>query len=655
MDDLKKGISAINNNEINYEVRRLNAVGTTPNANHNSSENLLISMEKKYGKIDDSSVDNFIKSVDKNIDNFLNSSENNFEPEKSKTINSEENQYYLVRENTNKNNSDTHNGKGNQQMNDVTDIENTDGTSRQIRKFAVRSAEGETSTARGDGLAQAGFRPDNDASKKRTNEAAGMDISREEPADKKVVDSEDYDRDSAPANVARTRVGPAVNVAPAATRTDAAFVFGNSARATPAPTVNVKDDRVLVPSGTGINDSMEYKTLGQYKKDRPDLSGQALKDDLDQKAILIKSEAGTYLPKNQVYKTTAVDTSKDRASQTVERNETFKKHMDELGLSDKNFAQINPKTPEFERYLDVPGGGKRLKAFNLEHPEQAGQNSPDMLLRDGDNFKAYWLNKNSVQKSPKDLEATGFARENIMLKTTGNSYLPVDTYNARLGNGAAEKQIAKLTETVLNNERPDKDLKTGFYKVDDGVYFSKEKFAAEKPEADRSKTEALFQGPSGHSLVTDKTLKFLDPKGAAEKLAAEGVPNGVKVPMNVNKPDVLVRVDNETLISGERAAILIKGKPLDQVFPASDIYIQNIGKNGKPTGNYADKESFERNNPKGQVYDRLVSAGITEKDQSAVKLAEAFSSINLGRTLNQPSTLKTNQLDDRSRGRDGRG
>ncbi len=652
MENLKNSILKGNSDEIDNKISRSGDIHDVDNTydnqttksehrNIDSSDRILHNMES-YGQIDNSTVDNFMTSMDKNINNFLKSSDKIFDSDKDKIINSEEDKYFLDNKKNNTHNNDLINEKGNQKMNDITEDEVfSDSVGRPTpRKFGVRNAEAENSAARGDGQAQAEFQSDN-TPKKRTNQGAGLDLSHKES--ERGREKEYHESDSPLVQGAASHEpGRPVSVTPSATRAEP-FVFGANAAAAPARAVDVRDDRVLVPSGTGIKDMMEYKTLGQYKNDRPDLSAQALKDDLDQKAVLIKTEAGTYLPKNQVYKTTPVDTSKDKASQTVERDENFKKHMGELGLSDKNFAQINPKTPEFERYLDVPGGGKRLKAFNLEHPEQAGQNSPDILLRDDGVFKAYWLSKDSTLKSPKEIENLGLARENIMLKTAGNSYLPIDTYNARQGNGAAEKQFAKLTETVLNNERPDKDLKAGFYKVHDGVYFSKEKFATEKPEADRSKTEALFQGPSGHSLVTDKTLKFLDPTGAAAKLSAEGLPNGIKSPMNVNKPDVLVRLDSETLISGERAASMAKGKPLDQVFPASDIYLQNVGKNGKPTGNYVDKESFERNNPKGQVYDRLVSTGITEKDPTAAMLSQAFSSVNLGRTLDQAAALNANQ------------
>jgi hypothetical protein len=413
------------------------------------------------------------------------------------------------------------------------------------------------------------------------------------------------------------------------------------------------NESVLVPHTVDpITKATKYLPIDKYKE-QSGLDGQALKDDLDQRAVLIKSDSDTYLTKAGYHTSIRVDTSKSKAEQSAERDLAFNEKMDELGLSDKTFGKINEKTPEFERFKETPGG-QRLKAFNWESPEQAGQNSPDILLRKNGEFEAGWLNENSGPKSLKEIEAIGVDRKDIMLKTAGNNYLPVDIFDARQGTGAAEKQIARLTGQVVSNERPTTDLKPAFYKADEGVYLSKEKFERSNLDTDRTQAEALFAGRTGHSLLSPSSLKFAEKGSAAAKFEAEGLPpEGGPSRMNVNKPLVLLRLDNETLISGDRALQMTKGKPFDEVFAAKDIYIQNVGKNGRPTGNYVDKETFDRDSKRSEaktseVYDRLVSLGVTAKDPAAAGLAAEFASFNLSGNAPVPDHVNSNTRDDRT-------
>lgn len=423
-----------------------------------------------------------------------------------------------------------------------------------------------------------------------------------------------------------------------------------------------KDDRVLVPlDPTGPKSQVSYVTLDDYKE-RTQLKGEDLKADLDSKAILIKSNSGTYLPKNHVYNTTYVDKSLGKDEQFAARNDAFKKQTDDLGLSDKNFAALKPeKLTAAERPYETPGGTRRQQ-FNYENPVQTGKYTPDILIRDGEgNFTGVWPKKEGLKTL--DDASEKFGRDNVLLKTTGNSYVQVDTYNERKGPQAAEKAFAKYSGTQLHLERT--DIPQAFYKVADGFYASKEKYdtlsknpayEGKIPE-DRSKTEILFQGPSGRSLVDGKTLKFLDKEGYSQTFKDEGLPEDLKTRRNVSKPDALVYLEKEgVLISSERARAVSQGKPLDEVFAAKDIYVQNKGRNGEFTGNYADKESFERNVGRAAAVDRLVSAGITE-NKVAARISDAYSTESLAAGLPsvQPWSPNARQLDARSRtaGREG--
>lgn len=420
-----------------------------------------------------------------------------------------------------------------------------------------------------------------------------------------------------------------------------------------------KDDRVLVPlDKKGPNKEVQYVTLQDYK-DRNSLDDDQLKADLDQKAVLIKSSSGTYLTKTQTYNTTYVDKSLSKDAQAAARDSAFKAEMEKLGLSDKNFAALKPEKLTAETRKYKTDGGIRRQQFNYENPVQAGRDTPDVLVRHQDgSYTGVWPKNEGLKTLQDATDSVG--RENVMLKTTGNSYVPVDTYNERKGPLAAEKAFAKMAETQLHLERG--DMPKAFYKIADGVYAPKEKYEELKtnpayqgkiPE-DRSKTEVLFQSPSGQGIVSGKTLKFLDKDGYAKTFKDEGLPEDLKTRRNVTKPEAMVYLEKERmLISAEKAKAMSPGKPLDEVFPAKDIYLQNKGKNGEYTGNYADKESFERNNPKGVAYDRMASAGITES-KVAAKINDAYSTEKLLAGL--PTTQTARQLDQRSResvGRDG--
>lgn len=425
-----------------------------------------------------------------------------------------------------------------------------------------------------------------------------------------------------------------------------------------APRNTTRDvgDKVLVPEKAGDQGRVTYTPLKKYAEEKG-LSGDALKEDLDKKAILIKSDSGTYLTKAQTFNTTYVDPKLSKDEKAVARQEKFGQKMEELGLSDKSFAELKKEklTPE-ERNIETPGGKRRV-AFNYENPVQAGRDSPDVLIKEKDGRFTGVYPKLEGSKSLDELAGKVGGRENVMLKTTGNSYLPADTYNDRKGPQAAEKAFAKMAEAPINLER--NDMPKAFYKVADGVYASKDKYEElrkndaykDKIPEDRSKTEALFQSPSGQGLVTPKTLKFLDKDGAANTIKSEGLdPDKLKTPRiaNANKPEAMVYLEKEgMLISAERAKALAPNKPLDEVFKSKDIYIQNKGKNGELTGNYADKDSFERNNPKGVAFDRMASAGITES-KTANRINETYSVQNLTQNMHQLDTR------ERSRGSSGR-
>lgn len=426
----------------------------------------------------------------------------------------------------------------------------------------------------------------------------------------------------------------------------------------PGSSLQNASDRLLIPLDADEKGNVEYVSRAKYKTLGFDDSPKAL----DDKAVLIKTNAETFLTKNQIYKTTYIGPNVDKADRDTVRDTNFKARMEELGLSDKNFADVKPeKLVGAAKEFETPGGTRKI-AFNYENPVQTGQFSPDVLIRTKEGrFIASWP-KNEKEKTLEEA-ADKYGRENVMLKTAGNSYVAPETFNMRGGDMAAEKAYAKFAGTQLKLERP--DMPKALYKVDEGIYVPKEQYAAfaesdrykGKIPADKSQTEVLFQAPGGHALVDGKTLKFVDPKGYAQTFKDEGLPEDLKTRRNVTKPDAMVYIKDEAmLISSVRALSLSNGKTLDQVFPSSNIYVQNLGKTGIPTGNYADRDTFEKRVGPAKAYDRLAQAGITESPEAA-NIKRLYSPANLrdsippvqerdrqisNRDPNSPSNLQNN-------------
>ncbi len=506
----------------------------------------------------------------------------------------------------------------------------------------------------------------NDVKPENISPAQSFNTSHPQYSEKDLIMPIDMETDADVDNIARNTSGTtslqrATNNKPTAIPFDTNEIDQSKTRNTrTAVPLAEQPDRILVPLETVGDGKVDYVTLDKYKVITRK-SGEDLKQDLDTKAVLIKTESGTYLPKNQIYRTTFVENpdkslSKDQID--AKRGENFAKRMDELGLSDKTFAEIKPeKLTAAERKFQPIGAEdlQRSRSFNYEHPVQAGQHSPDIMIRKSDgSFEAKWLKKDVGPQTIADVEDRGNKREDILIKSKGNGYIPIDSYNQRKGPDAGERLVAKLTETTLHNER--KDLAPALYKLEEGVYVSGAEYKRNqaKPEykdrleGDMNKVESLFQGTNGNSLLTAKALKFADPNDYAKTFEKEGLSPDIKTPMNVTKPAVLVRVNDDVVISGERASMMANGKPLDQVFPTKDIYVQNVGKNGQPTGNYKDVETLDRYNQKDMVNTRLINAGVRQ-DPAAVKMAEAFAPANLDKTLNAPA-LQANRYDERSRG-----
>ncbi len=417
---------------------------------------------------------------------------------------------------------------------------------------------------------------------------------------------------------------------------------------------------VLIPDGVskGNKEPLKYITREEFNNKNLAMTDQQRMDELDKRAILIKTPSGTYMPKNQIYRSTYAGDSTDPVQRDTDKKANFKALMGDLKLSDKPFDELNKeRLSAAQKRIETPGG-VRSAAFNLKHPEQAGQYTPDVLIKGkNDKFEAIWPGDKKEMKVLADATVK-YGAENVMLKSTGNGYIPADVYDKHKGPLAAEKAFAKFAGTTLHLER--KDMAPALYKVEEGLYVSKSKYAellksdkiGANMEKDLSKVDILLQAPSGKALVTPKTLKFLDKDGYAQTLKNEGLPETVKTRMDKTKPDVLVRISDDVVISGARARADTGGKSLDQIHASKNIYIQNNNVKGEPTGNYADMEAFLEKGSKSVANTRLVNAGVT-LDAAAKRTVEAYSPDNIEKTMEKAAISRG--LEERSRTAAGRG
>jgi hypothetical protein len=375
------------------------------------------------------------------------------------------------------------------------------------------------------------------------------------------------------------------------------------------------DGDILIPEKDRESVRVHYLTREQHNRMPPHLL--LTPDYLDNRAVLIKTATGAYVPKSKYFNTIEVDTSRDQKTQDDERTAKFNTRMDELGLSHRSFAETNPeRLTAAESKYETPGG-TRTQQINFKNPKGAGQFTPDILIRNEDGTHVAVWPKLEGWKTLADAEQH-HARENIRVKATGNAYVPVDTINAQRGPMAAEKMFARFTDTQLHLER--NDMKAAYYRVDNDTYVSGADYRSRltKPEhqgrleADMSKADVLFQSPGGQGLVTSNTLKFIDRAGHRSMLESEGLPQDTRTRTrnHAPRPEVLVRLNEDILVSGSRARELANGGALDDHYAAKDIYIQNTNKNGHFTGSYADKVAYERRGARGGASERLAGLGI---------------------------------------------
>lgn len=396
------------------------------------------------------------------------------------------------------------------------------------------------------------------------------------------------------------------------------------------------DNDLLIPmERNNTTGETRYVTRSQYEIEnkRPPTP-----EDLDSKAVLIKSPSGTYLNKRATYQTTYGGGSEDPKERETFKDKAFKDRMNDLGLSDKNFAELNEdKLTGDARYIATPGG-KRRQFLNYKHPEQAGVNSPDVLVKSKDGVYTGFYPK--LEPSVASIHDLKNKFDEVYLKTKGQNYIEPDTYNKRYGINQAEKALAYFKGEPYHNER--KDLPKALYRAAHGEYVSKEAFEKSKGPVDYEKADILFQSPGGRSLLNPKVYQRIDPKGfdefvKSEKITGDMVTNKV----DMTRPEVLVAVGGR-LISADLARKAMKetgiktDKPLAEVFGRENVLVQNIGKNDKLTGNYRDLPSAEA---RGSNRDtgRLEALGV-HKNEGQEKLATVIKSGELlSRTLDQRS------------------
>lgn len=403
------------------------------------------------------------------------------------------------------------------------------------------------------------------------------------------------------------------------------------------------DGDILIGEEDCMNNRVQFRTREQHSQFPPHLV--LTPDSLDTKLVLIKTASGAYLPKCHYFKTMEVDTSKDQQRQDTERTAKFNMRMDELGLTHNSFAEINPqKLTTAQSKYETPGG-MRTQRFNFKSPKEAGQFTPDVLIcKEDRTYVAVWP-KMEGWTTLGDAEKL-HARQNIMVKATGNAYVPVDMINLQRGPMAAEKLFAQFTDTQLHLERT--DMKAAYYRIDEGTYVSSAEYRNRrtKPEhqgtlePDMSKTDVLFQGPSGHSLVTSAGLKLVDKLGYQITFQRERLPEHLRTRTRNHepRPEVLVRLNDDILVSGTRACELANGAALDAIYDAKDIYIQNKSNNGRFTGNYSDKNATQRRGPRNDVRERLAHLGITFEPYVQHQVQDAVVCIDPGVPAAQEDT-----------------
>jgi hypothetical protein len=403
----------------------------------------------------------------------------------------------------------------------------------------------------------------------------------------------------------------------------------------PAVQRGVNDDDLLIPGERNpATGATPYYTRGQYVEKY----GPVTQDQLDQKAVLIKSPSGTYLTKPTTYFTTYGGDSDDKDIRQQTKDANFKARMAELGLSDKPFNELNEgRLKGADAIIETPGG-TRQKFKNYAHPEQAGVSSPDILARKSDgSYEAFYPKTREDIKSVGDLQQK-YAE--VYVKTKGHNYEDVATHDRRQGPRATERAFAYFKGEVFHNER--NDLPKVLYRTAPDEYGSKQDYLAglrhkDGPGAkiDYTKADILFQAPAGKSLLSPKFMKRIDPVGYEAFLKKEGIdkkgPDGKDIlttKIDHTRPQVLVAIDNR-LVGADRVRAegvkmgISRDAPLAKEYGPGNVFVENLGKDGKTTGNYRDAPSAATRRSNSEI-GRLEQLGVS-KSEGQIRLAGVFS------------------------------
>lgn len=334
---------------------------------------------------------------------------------------------------------------------------------------------------------------------------------------------------------------------------------------------------VLIGERTPSGEATWFHTHGQFNE----LYGHvATHMELDERPVLIKSAEGNYEPKPNVYRRNVKD---------------FSEMMEGLSLSDNAFQHQNyfgKAVPGNDTYK-TPGGARK-REINYQHPLQAGEQNPDLMVRlsNGQFLAIYPKLHNNMKNKALDDVVAEHGKDNVWLKTSGNSYLTPDQYNKRVKDDhAAEKAYAKFCGQAYTSDldkrplvvvrRPDKSY------VSKDAYDGEVQLPGSKLETNPAKLDILIRAPNGFGYLQPKTLKWLDKQQGTNHfkniMQEEGLPESLGNRRNKEAPTVMVRESDGVFVPAEYYG----DRRVPVTTPNDDIFVQKRDKHGNQSGNFA--------------------------------------------------------------------
>ena len=381
------------------------------------------------------------------------------------------------------------------------------------------------------------------------------------------------------------------------------------------------DEKLLISDGPVRPErpkQISFLTRDQHEKKY----GRRLeKDELDARAVLIRDDVtGSYLPKIRVY--TKMLTEEGGHDQ-------FNALMDELGLSQRPFNEGLREVPIQDRFYDTPAGIRERRRL-FKYPLQAGEENPDLLLRNSEGeFIGIYPKLEGVERLSALTDHYGI--KNVWLKTSGNVYKTPEVYNSetkvrpqRTSNDTidvAQMAFARFTNQIYEVKRD--DLPKVLVRLGTGVYASKAHYDATlkgwematwqasqlnnsnqielRPKAtgqaelmaelnkDLFRRDVLILAPNGAGYISPRVLRDEYPEAYFEKTMRDAnLPEELADVRSAAAPELLVRKNNKVFVAGEDAMKEAKeqGRTLRDFYSDGHIIVQRRDELGRFTGKF---------------------------------------------------------------------